>query len=207
MKKLVSVVLCGVMCMVLTACGMGAGKPKWVTEATQMMDTDIRSGEFVLNGKKYTFPMTFQELLDDGWTVSGSYENTDEFILEPDYESSEFELFNEGDGYISVCVYNDTTEDAHLDGCIVSYLSISMTGDDLEVTLPGGLYRTSKPADVIEAYGEADVTDTQPQVVEYMYEYKDESNWITEVTIQAIDNNYTQDPLSRVKYYLASYEE
>lgn len=207
MRKLVNAVLCGVMCLALTACGLGVGKPKWVSEAEKTMSSDIRSGEIMLAGELYTFPMTLQDLLDDGWFVSGSYENAKEFVLEPEYESSDFELFNEGDGYLSVCVYNDGTEDAHIEDCTVSWLSFSTTEEDIPVVLPGGIYKDSKPADITKAYGEADATDKGSETVEYMYEYKDAQNRVSEVTLLVYDNSYTQEPLTRVEYYFASYEE
>lgn len=86
-RKLLSVILCAGMCVSMTACGLG-GKDKWVSEAAAQVDSDVRSGEFMLDGEVYTFPMSVQDMLDKGWHVSNNYENKDEFVLEPGWEST-----------------------------------------------------------------------------------------------------------------------
>ena len=87
MKKILTMILCVCMCLQLAGCGNA-----WVKEGTDLISEDIRSGEFVLDGEVYKFPMPLQTWLDRGWEVSSSYENRDEFLLQPGSTSSDFEI-------------------------------------------------------------------------------------------------------------------
>lgn len=199
MRKILSMLLCAVLCVQLTACGGSKNDTRWVEEGAALLADDIRSGEFVLDGALYSFPMDLSDWLDNGWHISNSYDNKDEFELEPGTESTEFELFNENDKYVRVCVYNYSDENATIDKCMVSSLYMSLS--EFNVVFPGGMYGHSKPSEVLEAYGEPDVTDdSESNLLDVYYDYTSEGGWGCQVNLHVLDNDYTVDPFTSIEY-------
>lgn len=209
MKRVFMMVLCAVLCFQMTACGLnlqGFQKDKWVDEGAAKLGEDIRSSEFVLEGELYTFPMALSDWLDRGWHISNNYDNKDKFELEPGYESTDFELFNENGEYVRVCVLNISDKNAKLEECLVSYLYISTT-QDLKLVLPAGINKSSKPADIRAAYGDADIDESGNNFFEAYYNYTTEDDWICQIKLSAFDNNYTIDPFTAVTFSISSTTE
>lgn len=206
MKKILIMLLCAILCVQLTACGGSKNDTKWAEEGSELLDSDIRSGEFVLDGKLYSFPMDLSDWIDNGWHVSNSYDNKDEFELEPGAESTEFELFNENDAYVRVCVYNNSNENAAIENCMVSSLYMSLS--EFNVVFPGGMYGHSKPAEILEAYGEPDTTDdSESNLLDVYYDFTSEGGWGCQVNLHVFDNDYTIDPFTSVEYNVTASPE
>lgn len=202
-------VLCVALCFQMTACGLNVQsfqKDKWVDEGAAKLSEDIRSSEFVLEGEVYTFPMALSDWLDRGWHISNNYDNKDKFELEPGYESTDFELFNENGEYVEVCVLNISDKNAKLEECLVSYLSISTT-QDLKLVLPAGINKSSKPADIRAAYGDADIDESSSSFFKAYYNYTTEDDWVCQIGLHAFDNDYTIDPLTSVSFSISSTTE
>lgn len=209
MKRVLMMFLCAALCFQMTACGLnlqGFQKDNWVDEGAAKLGEDIRSSQFVLEGEVYTFPMALSDWLDRGWHISNNYDNKDKFELEPGYESTDFELFNENDEYVRVCVLNISDKNAKLEECLVSYLYISTT-QDLKLVLPAGINKSSKPADIRAAYGDADIDESGNNFFEAYYNYTTEDDWICQIKLSAFDNNYTIDPFTAVTFSISSTTE
>lgn len=209
MKKIFSMILCAALCFQMTACGLNGNsfqKDKWIEEGAALLGGDIRSGEFVLEGEVYTFPMALSDWLNRGWHISNNYDNKDSFTLEPGYESSEFELFNDNNEYVRVSVLNVSDKNAKPEECLVSYLYIS-TSQDLKFVLPAGINKSSKPADIRAAYGDADIDESDSNFFKAYYNYTTEDNWECQIELGAFDNNYTIDPFSSVSFQISSTSE
>lgn len=209
MKRVLMMVLCAALCFQVTACGLNLEsfqKDKWVDEGAAKLGEDIRSSEFVLEGEVYTFPMPLSDWLDRGWHISNNYDNKDSFELKPGYESTEFELFNENGQYVEVCVLNISDKSAKPEECLVSYLYIS-SSQDLKLVLPAGINKSSKPADIRAAYGDADIDKSGNEFFEAYYNYTTEDDWICQIKLSVIDNNYTIDPFRSVSFSISSTTE
>lgn len=209
MKRAFLMILCIVLCFQMTACGLDVGslqKDKWIEEGAAMLGEDIRSGEFVLGGEVYTFPMALSDWLDRGWHISNRYDNRDSFELEPGYESSEFQLYNENGDYLGVRVINASDRKAKLEECLVSYLDIS-TLQDINLVLPAGIHKGSTPTDIRGAYGDADIDESSDSFFHAYYNYTTEDDWICQIELAAFDNNYTIDPFSSVTFRFCSTTE
>lgn len=209
MKKLLLMILCAALCFQMTACGLNGDifqKDKWIEEGAAQLGGEIRSGEFVLEGEVYTFPMPLSDWLDRGWHISNSYDNKDSFKLEPGYESTEFELFNEEDEYVRVRVLNTSDKDTKPEGCLVSYLYISTT-QDLKFVLPTGINKSSKPADIRAAYGDPDIDESDNGFFKAYYNYTTEDDWECQIELGAFDNDYTIDPFSSMSFQINSSSE
>lgn len=209
MKRVLMMVLCAALCFQVTACGLNLQsfqKDRWVDEGAAKLGEDIRSSEFVLEGEVYTFPMVLSDWLDRGWHISNNYDNKDSFELKPGYESTEFELFNENGQYVEVCVLNISDKSAKPEECLVSYLYIS-SSQDLKLVLPAGINKSSKPADIRAAYGDADIDKSGNEFFEAYYNYTTEDDWICQIKLSVIDNNYTIDPFRSVSFSISSTTE
>lgn len=209
MKRVLMMVLCAVLCFQVTACGLDLQsfqKDRWVDEGAAKLGEDIRSSQFVLGGEVYTFPMALSDWLDRGWHISNNYDNKDSFELKPGYESTEFELFNENGEYVEVCVLNISDKSAKPEECLVSYLYIS-SSQELKLVLPAGINKSSKPADIRAAYGDADIDKSGNEFFEAYYNYTTEDDWICQIKLSAIDNNYTIDPFRSVSFSISSTTE
>lgn len=204
MKKILVLAMCGMLCFASTGCTMENTEEKeaeQIQELASNISTDIKSGEFVLEGVKYTFPMDLKELLDNGWSISNSYANTDEFVLEPYYSSNSFELFNEDEDYVRVSVVNLSDEDAEIEECMVE--SIHMSTTEVDLVLPGGVYKHYKPAEIEAVYGESDNKKAEAGEIDYNFTYTVGDQYKCNITLNVIDNDYTIDPFASVEYYLS----
>lgn len=200
MRKVITAILCIAICFQMTACSLTKEDNQWIEEGAAKLDADLRSGAFVLDGEVYSFPMELADWLDNGWHVSNNYENKDEFTLEPGSASNEFELFNEDKQYVRVSVFNVSNEEVTVDKCMVASLYISLP--DFEIVFPGGITKSSKPADIKAAYGEPDMDDSESGTFEGIYNYTSSDGWSCTATIHAFDNSFTIDPFSSIEYEL-----
>ena len=175
MKK-VRMMLCLVLVLALSFAGcsgmdLNQDDEKFIEESAAKISEELTSGQFVIDGVIYQFPMPLKDWLDNGWHVSATYDNADEFRLDPYYTSTEFELFNEDDDFVRMTVYNDSDEAAPVDECIVYSLNMSTT--EVDVVLPKGMTKRNKPAEVLEAYGEPDVKNDDSNHLEATYYFAD----------------------------------
>ncbi len=170
MKKLVVTGLCAVLCLQMTACGGSeeAAKEKQKEEAMALIGSELESGEFVIDGAKYSFPCAISQWTGSGWHISKEYENADTFELEYLVESNEFELYNDENSseYVSMCAINLELDPSKIEQSDTSYLElkVSKAKDAMYVVLPGGITCDSTKEDVIAAYGEPEEEDG-----EYLY--------------------------------------
>ena len=174
-----------------------------IKEAADMMDEDITSGQFVIDGVMYQFPMDLQFWLDNGWHVSNNYENKDEFELEAGAVSNEFELFNDEEDFVRVSVINTSDEDAKVEKCMVYTLYMSMT--EVDAVFPGGINKSSKPDEVLDEYGDPLSKGDESSMLEAVYSYTSEDSWKCVVELDVVDNNYTIDPFTSVSYSIQSF--
>lgn len=189
-----------VLAMSFAGCS-GAGSlkdKKWIEESAEQISEEITSGEFVIDGVVYQFPMPLEDWLDNGWHISNSYDNADEFRLEPYYSSSEFELFNEEDAYVRVMVFNDSDKAAPLEDCIVNHLYMSTT--EVDVVFPQGMTKRNKPDDVLDAYGEPDSRGDSTQTLEAVYYFSDADLGQCYVELDIYDNSYTNNPFTSATF-------
>ncbi len=206
MKKKLLLVLCLALSVMIVGCKDDESKEetqKKVSESAEKIGKEITCGQFVLDGVVYQFPMDLQDWLDNGWHVSNNYENKDEFTLEPGATSNEFELFNEDEDYVRVSVMNTSSEDAKIEDCMVYSLYMSLT--EVDVVFPDGINKSSKPDDVIKAYGEPVSRGDEKGLLEATYYYEDEDAWKCYVELDVVDNSYTTNPLSSVSYSIESF--
>ncbi len=203
MKKLVLLMMCLVLSVVSVGCqNVEEESTEWIDESAAMIGQEITSGQFVLDGVVYEFPMSLQQWLDNGWHISNNYDNVDKFTLAPGGASTEFELFNEEGDYVRVSVVNMSGEEAKVQECMVFSLYMSTT--EVDIVLPQGLTQRNKPADVIAAYGEPDSKGDEPRLLEAVYNYETEDAVKCYVELDVIDNDYTINPLASVEYSMLS---
>lgn len=205
MKKLTVLLLSGMLCFIATGCnlmptnGVNEAEKEQAVELSKNLGDNIRSGKISINETEYTFPMEMEDFLTNGWEVSNSYKDKDEFKLEPGFSSSEFELFNEEGEYIRVAAINLSDEEQLLKDCMVSSLSVSFT--EVNAVLPCGIYKSCKPADVEAAYGKEDERDdSESQSIDYKYEFVGKDEYRCTVKLHVVDNDYTLDPVYSVEY-------
>lgn len=172
MKKLVLMGMCAVLCFQMTACsGAAAKETQKKEEAMALLGDDLKSGELVIDGKKYSFPDGVSEWTGDGWHISNRYDNTDTFELEYNVETNVFEMFNDekSSEYVSMCAINLGMEPKKIEESTVSYLEVDLSNakDALYVVLPGGITCDSTKEDVKNAYGEPDEEDDD--YFQYLY--------------------------------------
>lgn len=177
---------------------------EWIAESAEKIDKEITSGQFVLNDVVYTFPMDLQYWLDNGWHISKSYDNVDEFELEPGASCTEFELWNDDEQYVKVTVKNTSSKNAKVQDCMVNYLYMSLT--EVDAIFPSGMSKRNKPADIFEAYGEPTTKEDSNGYIEAVYSFSSEDDWNCLVELDVVDNNYTIDPFSSVKYSIIQFD-
>ncbi len=204
MKKLLALALSTVIAFSAVGCSEQAEDTKWITEASSKIDKEITSGQFILDGVVYEFPMDLKYWLDNGWHVSNNYDNVDEFKLEPGTYSNKFELFNDNKQYVTVSVINNNDKDCTVKECMV--YSVELKLSKVDAVLPQGITKRSKPAEIKSAYGEPTSQDNQRDYVymSYTYEADDESKCVAE--LEVFDNKTTLEPCSVVKYYFMSFD-
>ncbi len=212
MKKLRKM-LCFVMVLVLAMGFAGCSgmdfevdDEKFIEESAARISEDITSGQFVIDGVIYQFPMPLSDWLDNGWHVSNSYDNTDEFRLDPYYTSTQFELFDEENkDYVQMTVYNDSDEAASIEDCIV--YSLRMSTSEVDVVFPQGMTKRNNPEDILAAYGEPDAKGDSQNDLEAIYYFADDKQGQCYVELDVIDNDNTEYPLFRVYFGMVDPEE
>lgn len=206
MKKLLAFIMSlGLAFSVVGCSSENVEDTKWIDESAAKIEKEITSGQFVIDGVVYQFPMDLQYWLDNGWHISNKYANVDEFTLEPGGICSEFELFNEDDAYVRVTVMNNSTEDAKVQDCMVSSLYMSLT--EVDVVFPQGMSKRNKPDEVIKAYGEPVSRGNEANYVEALYYYETEDLFKCYVELGIHDNDYTINPFSNVYYGILSADQ
>ena len=208
MKKVGTFILCMVMLVSLSGC---AGVLTTVVNAvvvvlgedeSKKISTEVTSGEFVLDGVVYKFPMDLQYWLDNGWHTPDNYENKDVFRLESGITSTEFELHNSRGRVIYVSVINNSLTDAKVEDCMVSSVYIPL--DRLNVTLPKGITKKSKLSEAVTAYGEPD-KDEESKAAEAIYSYTSDSDWDCRVQLNVSDGGDAEYKIASVEYYLVTF--
>lgn len=183
MKKLLVLLMCLGVCLQLAACGLEEDT-KWIDEAAEKMEKDITSGEIVIDGDVFTFPMDLQDILDKGWHVSNNYSDADEFKLEPGQICEEFQLYPDDDreNAIIVSVINMTRESVTVHDCMVIYLEVDST--EFDYVLPGGITKRSTFEEIEAAYEgeEVEEGDTNNK---YLYSYTTEDGYNCEIELKA----------------------
>ncbi len=179
---------------------------KFIEESAAKISEDITSGQFVIDGVIYQFPMPLSDWLDNGWHVSNSYDNTDEFRLDPYYTSTQFELFDEENkDYVQMTVYNDSDEAASIEDCIV--YSLRMSTSEVDVVFPQGMTKRNNPEDILAAYGEPDAKGDSQNDLEAIYYFGNDEYGQCYVELDVIDNDYTEYPFFRVYFGMVPAED
>ncbi len=210
MKK-VRMMLCLVLVLALSfagCSGLNLGSledTKWIEESAAKISDEITSGQFVIDGVIYQFPMPLTDWLNNGWEVSNSYDNVAEFRLSPYYTSTDFELFNEDDAYVRVTVFNNSDKEAPIEDCIVESLYMSTT--EVDVVFPQGMTKRNKPAEILAAYGEPDVEEGETDFMEATYYFTDGELGQCYVELNAYDNNYTINPFTSIRFGIIEPED
>ena len=88
MKRLLTMILCAYLCCIAAGCSYAKleeqeQNKEELKEAAKELGDDIKSGMIQLDGKTYTFPMDISVFLDNGWEISNSYKNKDDYIVKP----------------------------------------------------------------------------------------------------------------------------
>ena len=211
MKKLRKM-LCFVMVLVLAMGFAGCSgmdfevdDEKFIEESAAKISEEITSGQFVIDGVIYQFPMPLKDWLDNGWHVSSTYDNAADFRLDPYYTSNQFELFDEENkDYVQLTVYNDSDKAAPIEECMV--YSLRMSTSEVDVVFPKGMTKRNNPEDILAAYGEPDAKGDSKNDLEAIYYFSDELGQCY-VELDVIDNDYTEDPFYRVYFGMISAEE
>ncbi len=205
MKRLLTICMLLMMSLAVVGCSKDKKEDEgWIKDSADMITDEITSGQFVLDGVVYEFPMPLQDWLDNGWELSNSYENIDDFMLKPGYSSTSFELFNEDDAYVRVTVFNDSEEEANVKDCMVDYLYMSLT--EVDVVFPQGMTKRNKPDEILEAYGDpiSKGDEADRGYIEALYQYTNDDAVTCYVELGIADNSYTIDPFSSVEYSVLS---
>lgn len=203
MKKLAALALSMVTALAVIGCSKEEDT-KWIDDSAKKIESEITSGQFVLDDVVYEFPMDLQYWLDNGWHISNNYDNVDEFTLEPGSSSSEFELFNEDGDYVTVSVLNTTSEDVKVYDCMVQSLELSLS--KVDVVFPDGISKRSTQADIKKAYGEPSSVDDDSAVDTLSYNYETEEAWKCVVDVDVYEDDSRDYPCSDVKYYIMSFD-
>ncbi len=179
---------------------------KWIEESAAKISDELTSGQFVIDGVIYQFPMPLKDWLDNGWHVSYSYDNVEDFRLAPYYTSTTFELYDEENkDYVQMTVYNDSDEEAPIEDCIV--YSLKMSTSEVDVVFPKGMTKRNNPADILAAYGEPDAKGDSKNDLEAIYYFADDKQGQCYVELDVIDNDYTENPFFRVYFGMVDPEE
>ncbi len=203
MKKLRVLLLCAAMLVLVAGCE----STKWIEEAADKIDEDIASGEFVLEGEEFSFPMMMEDWLDNEWHVSNNYDNTDVFTLEPGGLCEEFEVFRDDDNkqYVSIVAWNDGVEDAKIPECAV--YSVSMRLDKNDAVFPQGISKRSNEEDIIDAYGEPAAEYEEDGFLYLVYWLDSEEMGYASVTFKLNQNTRSDEKVAEVLYELLDFEQ
>ncbi len=210
MKKLRKM-LCFVMVLAMGFAGCSGmdfevDDEKFIEESAAKISEEITSGQFVIDGVIYQFPMPLKDWLDNGWHVSYSYDNVEDFRLAPYYTSTTFELYDEENkDYVQMTVYNDSDEEAPIEECMVYSLKMSTT--EVDVVFPKGMTKRNNPEDILAAYGEPDAKGDSQNDLEAIYYFADDKQGQCYVELDVIDNDNTEYPFFRVYFGMVDPEE
>ena len=197
-KILVFIMIIGA-CLSLAACGVSSEEDtQWIVDNKTKLSDEITSGEIMIDGEVYTFPMYLQDFLDNGFHISNNYENTDTFKLKPGYSSTEFELFKDKE-YVKVSVINMTDEDIPLSDGLVEYLCVRAT--EFDFLLPQGITKRNTLEDIEKAYDNAEITGDSGYR-DCTYDFTSKDGFSCQVELNVIVNDRVILPLSSVKYSL-----
>ena len=196
MKKLVRMLLCVGMCIMAAGCG---NSTKWIDESAAKIDAELTSGQFVIDGIVYDFPMTMQDWLGNGWHISNNYENKDDFALDPWYTSDEFELYNEDGDWVRVSAYNDSDKATKIDQCMIYSVYLSLS--EVDVVFPSGMTKRNHPDEILKTYGEPEVKGDEEGVLEAFYYFENDER-MCQVELDVFDNDYTENQLTSAKYQI-----
>lgn len=181
MKKLLMLMLCMLVCFQLVACKNETEEKK---EEAKRISDEITSGEFIIDGDVYRFPMELQDMLDKGWEISNEYYNIDTFELDENEYSEEFTIWKGDDISAKVAVINKTSEKQTVHNCMLIYLEIDT--DDAGIVLPGGITKDSKEEDIEDTYGAADSKNEEYSNTNYVYDFESKDGYVCQVIITAL---------------------
>ncbi len=210
MKK-VRMMLCLVLVLALSFAGCSGlnldsmEDTKWIEESAAKISDEITSGQFVIDGVIYQFPMPLADWLNNGWHISKAYDNVKEFRLDPYYTSTDFELVDEDNNFVRVTVFNDSDKPAPVEDCTVYYLYMSTT--EVDAVFPKGMTKRNKPAEVLEAYGEPADKGDETGYLEATYYFSDEEMGQCYVELDVIDNDYTIHPFTSIRFGIIEPED
>lgn len=200
MKKTIFFSLCIIIGISISACGMGEKtkrSSKDILADAKKIGDDITCGEFVLNGKVYSFPMKLSEFTNDGWKVSKNFNKSN---LDADSFSDTFEIYKgNSKKYLTVSLYNNTDSSANIDDCLI--YSLYIRNHDFNVTYPGGLTETSSKEDIINAYGEGSNDDKDNTMKRtYSFDGNNDTSCLVELIASADENS--KKPFKSAEYYM-----
>lgn len=199
-KKAIIFAICIIMCINITACGMSEKSKrssKDISADAKKIGDDITCGEFVLNGKVYSFPMKLSEFTKDGWNVSKNFNKSN---LDAGSFSDTFEIYKSNSKkYLTVSLYNNTESSADIDDCLI--YSLYIRNHDFNVTYPGGLTETSSTDDIINAYGEGSNDDKDKNMKRtYSFIGNNDVSCLVELIVSTDENN--KKPFTSAEYYM-----
>lgn len=200
LKKTFVLAICIIMCFCITSCGMGEKSKrssKSIKADSEKMGDDISCGEFVINGKLYSFPMKLSEFTNDGWKVSKDFMQSE---LEADSFSDTFEIYKgSSKKYLTISLYNDTDASADINDCLI--YSLYIKNSNFNVTYPGGLTEASSSDDIIKTYGDGSKDDKDNTIKRtYGFIGTDDANCLVELTASTDKNSPT--PFTSAEYYI-----
>lgn len=197
-KVLMFIMLIGA-CLSLAACSMSQEEDtQWINDNKNKLSNEITSGEIMIDGEVYTFPMYLKDFLDTGWHISNNYTNADTFKLNPGYSSTEFGLFKDKE-YIQVSVINMQDEEISLNEGMVEYLKVESS--EFDFLLPQGITKRNTQEDIEAAYNDAEITEGSGYR-EYTYDFTSEAGLSCQVQLNVIVNDRIINPINYVKYNL-----
>ncbi len=208
LRKMLCFIMVSVLAMGFVGCSglnLEVDDEKFIEESAAKISDEITSGQFVIDGVIYQFPMPLSDWLDNGWHVSSTYDNAADFRLDPYYTSNQFELFDEENkDYVQLTVYNDSDKAAPIEDCTV--YSLRMSTSEVDVVFPKGMTKRNNPEDILAAYGEPDAKGDSKNDLEAIYYFSDDLGQCY-VELDVIDNDYTENPFFRVYFGMISAEE
>lgn len=205
MKKFLALIMCIGLSFSVVACSdEPAEDTSWIKDEAAKIDEELTSGQFVINGVVFQFPMDLQYWLDNGWHISRNYDNVNKFTLDPGGMSSEFELFHDEyeDQYVKVSVINNSDKDAKVQDCMVS--SVLVTTTKVDVVLPQGVNKRDKSEEILKTYGEPTVKEGAAAIDAFYY-YDSEDLWKCQIELSIDDD--ANDSLIQVEYKILTYDE
>lgn len=203
MKKLKMFLLCVGLMLLAAGCGKKEDTA-WIDESAAKIDAELTSGQFVIDGVVYTFPMDLQYWLDNGWHISNNYNNKNTFKLDAWYNSDEFELFNEEGDWVRVSAYNNSDTAAKLDQCMV--YSVYMSTAEVDVVLPSGMTKRNSTEELLATYGDPYKTDEETSTVENGYLFEQGDEWQCMVTLKSYKED-AETPLSGITYQMMFFDD